>query len=252
MKISDLVQQINEDVVADNEARKKAQLIVDKLFQEVKEHEYNNFTKVNSDKIEAYYISIIKLFDYYLEDVPMPLRNSKIIIRYDNHNIKGVSGGIDNKQNVHIFLGTYTNKRSALHEFSTFKSTVVHEIIHILDNARLKGKVKDSVEYATHGDYKSYANEPMELNAHYQQMIHNFEERMQLYKSHGLTTYRTIFDSFLSTPEKFIEHAFTMISYSYIDALTPINITKFKKRLYQYYKHIEPELQPQNDHTKVC
>lgn len=243
MKISDFLQQIHEDIASDNEARKIAQIIADKLFQEVKEHEYKNFTKVNSDTIEAYYISITKLFDYRLDVVPTSMRNSKIIIRYENHTVNGVSGGVDSRQNVHIFLGTYTNKRLALNEFPILKSTVVHEIIHILDGARLKGKTKDSVVYATQGDYKSYANDPMELNAHYQQMIHNFEERLQLYKSKP-DTYHIVFDSFLSSPEKFIEHVLSMLDYSYINALTVSNLTKFKKRLYQYYKHIETKLQP--------
>lgn len=241
MKIKDIYEDVEDDILARDIAIK----ITNKLYEETELNEYNNFIRIPHPDYEAYYITVAKLFDYDLTGIPSELAHIKIIVRYHTYSNPNVRAAIDNMNNVHLFLGEYENKRLSLSFYNALKSSVVHELIHAIDNNRIKEKTTTSAEHSEKGDYVAYANDPMELNAYYHEMVFSMSERIKLYMSKP-EQYPFLYDTFLSTSEKFIEHTLQFLDRGYLEALKPENIKKFKKRLYQYYEHIKDTLKPEN------
>ena len=139
-----------------------------------------------------------------------------------------VLAGVDDSNNVHIFYEF--DKNINIKENTTLNTTLVHEIIHVLDNRRSGNKIPSS----TKGTYDDYVNSPGELNAHYQEMIHEVEKFLDMLDSSE--NGEKIKSLLMSTPEKFIQFALNRMKRDYIDTLSSENLKKFKKRLYQYYK----------------
>ena len=138
-----------------------------------------------------------------------------------------VNAGIDTNNTIHVFYDPENN--IDIKQNSKLEKTIMHEIIHALDNIRSDFGMNSSTE----GSYDEYVNSPSELNAHYQEMIYDVEEFIDMLDKHS--NKEKVQELLMATPEKFITFALGRLDASYRKALTSDSLKKYKKRLYQYY-----------------
>lgn len=212
-----------EDVITDTKYRKQAKDITEKLIAYIADHLHEMSAKT-SKQGTAYYR--ITTFD-------LGFSTNQYMVFYIHDYIKHAYGkrilaGIDGLNNIHVFYD-FENDID-IDQNEVLKTTLVHEIIHVLDSQRSNDRIPSS----TTGSYDDYVNSSGELNAHYQEMIHEVEKFLELLdtKDNG----DKIKELLLSTPEKFIKFALNKLDKEYTDSLTDDNMKKFKKRLYQYYQ----------------
>lgn len=212
-----------DDVQQDTKYRSQAKDIAEKLTTYISEN-LDNLPVKTTRQGSLYYR--ITTFD-------LGFSTNQYMVFYIHDHIKESYGkrvlaGVDTSNNIHVFYDFEND--ITITQNQTLKSTLVHEIIHVLDNQRSG----HSIPSATTGSYDDYVNSSGELNAHYQEMIHDVEEFLDMLKdkSNG----DKVRELLMSTPEKFIKFALNRLETDYRNSLTGENIKKFQKRLYQYYQ----------------
>lgn len=211
-----------EDVQQDTKYRKQSKNIAEKLISYIADN-INELPAKTTKQGTIYYR--ITTFD-------LGFSSKHYMVFYIHDHIKESFGrrvlaGVDGANSIHIFYD-FENDID-IRQNQTLKSTLVHEIIHILDNLRSGHKIPN----ATTGSYDEYVNSSGELNAHYQEMIHEVEEFLDGIKDQPNAD--RVKELLMSSPEKFIKFALNRVDSDYLDTLTDDNLKKFKKRLYQYY-----------------
>lgn len=114
-----------------------------------------------------------------------------------------------------------------------FESTIIHETIHFLDDIRYKSKTVKTQYDPDNIDLNEYYNDPIEMNAIYQQFYHLIKKRMnnpQLIKKYNLSVWDGFKQHFIDTNEPMWENY-----------LTDQNKKRFLKRLYSLFKELESE-----------
>lgn len=214
--------------------RKKATEIADTLMNEIKQHGFDNFKHRTSPRGSVYQTNTTNL------ELDVPFMYI-LVHDYDRY-VQGnrVLAGVKDNQ-VHIFYDTDEN--IDIKDNTQLKKTIVHEIIHIFDNMRMKGdKTVGSAKKAEKNGYESYVNDPFELNAHYQEMVHELDDFIERYKDHS--SYEKLYDMFLKDPNDFIKFTLSRMDSEYIKALTPENLKKYKQRIYKYHQEIKDKIKP--------
>lgn len=212
-----------EDVQQDTMYRNQAKNIAEKLI---------SYIASNIDELTAKTTKQGTIY-YRITTFDLGLSTNQYMVFYIHDHIKESFGrrilaGVDASNNIHIFYD-FENDID-INQNQTLKSTLVHEIIHILDNLRSGHNIPN----ATTGTYDDYVNSSGELNAHYQEMIHEVEEFLDRIKDQPNAG--RVKELLMSSPEKFIKFALNRVDVDYLDSLTDDNLKKFKKRLYQYYQ----------------
>ena len=111
-------------------------------------------------------------------------------------------------------------------------STIIHEIVHYLDNLRFTQTYKSkSQKLDTEKDYIDYYNSPIEQNAFYQETTHLFDNWIKddKYRDEDVTKKWSNFKDF-----------YLDFIYQYrgrYDILNDVNKRKLKKRAYQYWNN---------------
>lgn len=130
--------------------------------------------------------------------------------------------------------GSPENIEFRLHEM---KKTIVHEIIHALDNMRFDKDMGDFYSSEDMGT-KEYFNKPNELNAYYQGAVNELEEFIEDMSFHEFEVYEDSFENF----QKFKDWTFELFfEEDFLDALNKKNQRKIEKRLSKYYQEIKKE-----------
>ena len=212
-----------EDVQQDTMYRNQAKNIADKLI---------SYIANNIDELSAKSTKQGTMY-YRITTFDLGFSTNQYMVFYIHDHVKESFGrrilaGVDNSNNIHIFYD-FENDID-IDKNQTLKSTLVHEIIHILDNIRSGHNIPN----ATTGSYDDYVNSSGELNAHYQEMIHEVEQFLEMLDDND--NGEKVKELLMSTPEKFIKFALNKLDNDYTDSLTDENLKKFKKRLYQYYQ----------------
>lgn len=99
-------------------------------------------------------------------------------------------------------------------------STWMHEFVHLLDYMRRKGSlstedgqtVEEQVEETVSQSREKYINEPIEYNAHYQQLMHAVEEWIHSLSDEDLSKVSDDFELFLEEVEKIDADRFDFIT----------------------------------------
>lgn len=212
-----------EDVQQDTMYRNQAKNIADKLI---------SYIANNIDELSAKTTKQGTMY-YRITTFDLGFSTNQYMVFYVHDYVKKAFGrrilaGVDNSSNIHIFYDFQNDIE--INQNQTLKSTLVHEIIHILDNIRSGHNIPN----ATTGSYDDYVNSSGELNAHYQEMIHEVEQFLEMLDDND--NGEKVKELLMSTPEKFIKFALNKLDNDYTDSLTDENLKKFKKRLYQYYQ----------------
>lgn len=224
----------NESAKDDIAYRKKASEIADSLLDEIKNNGFTNFKQRSSPNGIVYQTNTTNL------DLDTPFMYI-LIHDYDRyiHGNRVLAGVKDNQ--IHIFYDS--NENIDIKENSQLKKTIVHELIHIFDNMRKKGdRSIGSAKKANENDYESYVNDPSELNAHYQEMMHELDNFIERFKDHK--SYDTLYEKFFKDPNDFIKFTLSRLDSDYIKALTPENLKKYKNRIYKYHQEIKDQIKP--------
>lgn len=117
--------------------------------------------------------------------------------------------------------------------FEHRKTYVVHEMTHMFDFLRIKNDLP-IVSAQVHGR-AAYINNPIELNAHFQEMLAEVEERIPQLPHVAQDAAIGDFDAFWGVARR---------TRAYIDVwehLTPKNQRRFYTRAFQYWKSVQPQ-----------
>jgi len=213
---------INEDVEQNREYREIARKIYEKLKSALEDGKNNILNKAkNGYFVDGNVIGHSAFIFYFApEDHTSGYKKHK-----DYHMIKIPVLPED---------GSPENIEFRLHEM---KKTIVHEIVHALDNMRFGKEMEDFYSSEDLGT-KKYFNKPNELNAYYQGAVNELEEFIEDMTPHEFETYKDSFKDF----QNFKEWAFDLFfEKEFLDALNKKNRRKIVKRLSKYFQKIEKE-----------
>lgn len=227
MKIKD-ISSISESVNDDDSYRHHARGIVDTLKVNIVSKGLEHFKPITYNGSHGYMIDG--------DDIGIDLQVRFIFVNADGGEVQM---GFSPPHSIIIF---YDIDGLSITDNTTIWTKVIHEVIHLIDFNRTSGKQKSSSDSYHDNGYASYVNSDAELNAHYQEMIAKTEERIDSFKNHA--NYHKVYDSLLSSVEKFVKFTLGTLDAYVKDSLSDKNLRKYKKRIASHYEKHKEELLP--------
>lgn len=221
-----MLSQLLEDAYSDKRARKNAEIAFDAIIENIKSKNKQSYRPIKDG--EAFVLDSVALA--ISDEIPA----FKLVLREPTSgNLGKIKAGYSDKHRaVHVMMDLNTDWVSQL---LTMKSAIIHEFIHHFDNIRSGGNMKSSSSSKTQ---KEYFNNDAEVNAYYQEAVHEFEKLYsKIYASHGINTFIKFTDK-LKTFEAFKNMMIAIADSDFIKNISPENEKKLTKRLYGYYTDI--------------
>jgi hypothetical protein len=114
--------------------------------------------------------------------------------------------------------------------------TFIHEFIHFLDLKRHKNKnVASSAKIKNTKGNRAYVNDPKELNAYYQEAVHEMAKYFETAFKHK----PEIIERNLKSFDVFYEKIKKYFTKGFLENLEPKNEKKILQRLYGFYEHLK-------------
>ena len=231
------LKKLTEDSVLDKQYRSKAVAIVDKTLSFLAKHD-KLFMQRNQDFGDPWYDSSFMrvqgggfLFKY---DQVFDGEHSLISFIFSPRDGSTTAGGIGIFGGFRVIYLPLLNGPWDLSDlykrFASSRSTIVHELIHHFDLVR-----GGDVSGVDPKDLDGYYNDPLEMNAYYQEGMLNFE----LYMTNP-TTFIKVFPHISSGFEGFYKDLVTrnIFNKEFMAHLSSNNKRVLQKRLYGYYSTI--------------
>lgn len=213
-----------EDARSDKEARDNAEKVFNSIIDNLETKKTASYRPIKDG--QAYVLDSVVL------SMPSDVPSFKLVLREPlAHMGAKVSAGYSGKQRaIHVMMDLDTDWVSQL---KATKSAIIHELIHHFDYVRSNGNIKDS----SGKPIKQYYNDSSEVNAYYQEAMHEFEKLYSRIYANNPTAFQVLAKK-LKNFEGFLDLVKASADANFVQNWTPETEKKFIKRVSGYYNDI--------------
>lgn len=213
-----------EDARSDKEARDNAEKVFNSIIDNLETKKTASYRPIKDG--QAYVLDSVAL------SMPSDVPSFKLVLREPvAHMGAKVSAGYSGKQRaIHVMMDLDTDWVSQL---KATKSAIIHELIHHFDYVRSNGNIKDS----SGKTIKQYYNDSSEVNAYYQEAMHEFEKLYSRIYANNPTAFQVLARK-LKNFEGFLDLVKASADANFVQNWTPETEKKFIKRVSGYYNDI--------------